>query len=79
MSADADYRYFLDNLDELYREHGHKFLVVKNRTVVSTHDSFMDAFISATKDHALGTFIIQECVDDPEKLVQTFQSNVTIA
>jgi fibrillarin-like rRNA methylase len=79
MSADTDYKFFTENLDVLYKEYGHKFLVIKNRTVISTYDTLAEAFHTTAKTEALGTFIIQECVNDSMKLVHSFHGNVTFA
>ncbi|MDR3165584.1 MAG: hypothetical protein LBU13_08400 [Synergistaceae bacterium] len=74
-----DYKYFIDNLDALYKEYGHCFLVIKNQQVIGTYNRMDAAYDEARKTEPIGTFIIQECVDDPEKLVLSFQSNVAVA
>jgi hypothetical protein len=79
MSSESDYNYFIENLKSLYKEYGGKFLAIKDEAVIGSYDSFLDAFYETVKTQKLGTFIIQECVDDPEKLVQHFQSNVAFA
>ena len=71
-----DYEYFIENLETLYTEYGHRFLVIKNEGVIADYDSFKTAYDETIKTEALGTFIIQECVDDPTKLIHHFQFNV---
>jgi hypothetical protein len=75
----ADYEYFINNLADLYKEYGHRFLVIKNEKVISAHNSFDDAFAETVKNEPLGTFLIQECVADPSELIKTFQGNVSFA
>jgi len=74
-----DYDYFINNLSDLYAQYGHCFLAIKNQKVVGVFDEFKNAYYEMVKTEELGTFIIQECVDDPEKLVHRFQFNVTFS
>jgi hypothetical protein len=75
----ADYEYFINNLAALYKEYGHRFLVIKNEKVISAYNSFDDAFAETIKTEPLGTFLIQECVADTAELIKTFQGNVAFA
>jgi hypothetical protein len=75
----ADYEYFINNLATLYKEYGHRFLVIKNERIIGSYNSFDDAFAETVRTEALGTFLIQECVSDPGELVKTFQGNVSFA
>jgi len=73
---DLDFQYFLENMDALYREHGQKFVAVKNQSILGVYDNFSEAFESTLKTEELGTFIVQECFDNVEKMVHHFQGNV---
>ena len=73
---DLDFAYFLENMENLYRAHGQKFVAVKNRGILGVYDDFDDALESTLKTETLGTFLIQECFDDREKMVCRFQGNV---
>jgi len=75
----ADYDYFTNNLATLYKQYGRRFLVIKNEQVIGTYNSFDDAFNETTKTEKLGTFLTQECVENPEDLILTFQGNVAFA
>jgi thermostable 8-oxoguanine DNA glycosylase len=74
-----DYKYFEDNLSDLFKKFGHRFIVIKNESVIGDYDTFDAAYENTVKTEELGTFIIQECVDDPEKLIKHFQSNIVFA
>jgi len=74
-----DYEYFVHNMSSLYGQYGHKFLVIKNKTIIGVYDDMDIAYDETRKIEDVGTFIIQECVDDPTKLVLTFQANVSVA
>jgi len=75
----ADFDYFINNLAVLYKEYGHCFLVIKNEQVIGSYNSFDDALNETIKTEKLGTFLIQECVENPDDLILTFQGNVLFA
>ena len=74
-----DYDYFISNLPDLYAEYGHCFLAIKNQRIIGVFDDFKTAYEETIRNEKLGTFIIQECVDDPGKLVHHLQFNVTFS
>jgi len=71
-----DFDYFLENMEELYRKYGHKFIVVKNHNIIGVYDNFVNAYESTIKTEKIGTFLIQECFDNKDKLVHHFQRNI---
>ena len=73
---DKDFEYFLQNMEKFYEEFGHKFLSIKNQEIIGVYDDFDLALHETLKRAELGTFIIQECLNDKEKLVNHFQGNV---
>jgi len=73
---DQDFNYFLENMENLYRTYGQKFVVVKNHSILAVYDDFMAAYENTLKTEEPGTFLIQECFDDKEKMVHHFQGNV---
>jgi len=73
---DIDFNYFLENMESFYSTYGQKFVVVKNRSVLGVYDNFDDALETTLKTEELGTFLIQECFDNVEKMVHHFQGNV---
>jgi hypothetical protein len=74
---DQDFDYFLKNMESLYKAHGHKFVAIKNQAVLGVYDNFNAALENTLKTDELGTFLIQECLESKEKLVNHFQGNVT--
>ena len=75
----ADYDFFINNLGALYKEYGHRFLVIKNEKVIGAYNSFDDALTEALKTEKLGTFLVQECVKNPDDLILHFQGNISFA
>ena len=73
---EQDFDYFLQNMESLYQAHGHKFVAVKNQTILGAYGTFDDALEDTLKTEELGTFLIQECLENKEKLVHHFQGNV---
>ena len=73
---DKDYNFFLENIETLYEKYGHKFLAIKDEHILCVYDTFEEALNNTLKTEALGTFLIQECLENREKLVHHFQGNV---
>ena len=76
---DQDFNYFLENMEEFYHTYGQKFVVVKNQGILAVYDDFMAAYEATLKTEEPGTFLIQECFDNKEKMVCHFQGNVVPA
>jgi hypothetical protein len=70
---DVDFNYFLDHMEEFYRQYGHKFVVVKNQNILAVYDNFNNALETTLKTEEMGTFLIQECFDNKNKLICNFQ------
>lgn len=61
---EADYKWFLENYNELYKEFGDVFLVIKEKKVIGTYNSYADGVLSTMKNEPIGTFIVQRCGKD---------------
>lgn len=75
-TQDIDFDYFLENMEELYKQYGHRFVAVKNQSILGVYDTLREALDNTLKTEAIGTFLIQECFDDRKKMVHHFHSNV---
>jgi hypothetical protein len=73
---DQDFDYFVSNLQKLYATYGHKYVAVKNQSILGAYDTFNEALETTLKTDSLGTFLIQECFDSVDKMVNHFQGNV---
>jgi hypothetical protein len=71
-----DYEYFIQNAGQFYDQYGHKYLAVKNQGILGAYDTFNEALKNTLKTEPLGTFLIQECLENMEDDVRHFQSNV---
>ncbi|MBO5336304.1 MAG: hypothetical protein J6A94_04135 [Lachnospiraceae bacterium] len=61
---EKDFEYFLRNYHDFYLKYGHKFLAIKEEIVLGVFDSEIEAITEITKEHPLGSFIVQECNGD---------------
>lgn len=73
---EKEFKYYLDNQDELVKKYNDKFIVIKEQTVIGAYDTEMEAYDEMLKVHKLGTFLIQHCLPGEESHTSTFHSRV---
>ncbi len=73
---EKEFKYYLDNQDELVKKYDGKFIVIKSQTVIGAYNTEMDAYNETLKKHKLGTFLIQHCMPGEESHTATFHSRV---
>lgn len=56
-----DFNWFQENYEKLQKEYGDCFIVIKNKSVIGTFETYADAVCETKKNERLGTFIVQEC------------------
>ena len=66
-----DYLWFIENTESLYKKHGGKIAVIKNKSVLGIYDQFTDALETTRKSEKLGTFIIQVIYENKGKMAVT--------
>lgn len=71
-----EFQYYLDNQEELVKQHINKFLVIKDQTIVGIYDTKEEAYDDSTSKFELGTFLIQHCLPGTLSHTQTFHSQV---
>jgi hypothetical protein len=71
-----DFYYFLENMEDFYQTYGHKYVTLKNKNILGVYDTFEEALETTLKTEELGTFLVQECFANKEKMVHHFQGNV---
>ena len=75
-----DFKYFVDHHDELLNCYRNKFIVIANREVCFSADTFEEAFNKAVgADMKLGSFIIQKCTEGDSAYTQMFHSRAIFA
>lgn len=59
-----DFDFFVENYQELYKKYGHKFLAIKDKSILGHYDAVQDAISDLSDNYELGSYIIQECTGD---------------
>lgn len=57
----ADFRWFVKHYMELYNRYGEKYLIIKNKHVLDTAETYKDGIDKGHETEELGTFIVQYC------------------
>lgn len=74
---EKEYEFFSKNMADLYKQYGHKFLVIKDNQIIGAYDNEDVALKTTLKKEKLGTFLVQECVESPKASAHHFQGNVS--
>ncbi|MDR1019321.1 MAG: hypothetical protein LBL73_01060 [Synergistaceae bacterium] len=70
-----NYEWFQENLPALEKQHGDKYVVIRDRQVIAVFGNQREAFESMRKRRERpGTFIIQLCSSDEKKVLNVFHS-----
>ena len=75
---EKEYKYYLDNQKDLLKKYEGKFVVIKGNEIVGDYSSEKEAYEESIKKYELGTFLIQQCLSDKEKPIQSFHSRVQL-
>lgn len=73
---EKEFKYYVDHQDELVKKYNGKYIVIKDLKVIGSYDSEIEAIESTSKDHELGTFLVQKCEPGSESYTQTYHSRV---
>ena len=73
---EKEFKYYLDNQDELVKKYKGKVIAIKNQKVIGVYDSEITAIQETSKNESLGTFLVQKCTLDKENYKQTYHSRV---
>jgi hypothetical protein len=71
-----EFKYYINNQDELVKKYNGKFIVIKNKSVIGTYDSEKEALEKTSATEELGTFIVQKCEPGRESYSQVYNSRV---
>lgn len=73
-----NFNYYIENHDEIVKLYLNKYIIIKDKKIVDSYNTFEEAVAEASKKYELGTFIIQKCNKDIEESTQVFHSRVII-
>ena len=72
-----DFKWFRDNIKELFKNYGYSYVVIKNKRVLGSYNTMIEGFNEMIKNgEKLGTFIIQRCApNNEENILQVASMN----
>jgi hypothetical protein len=73
---EKEFKYYLDNQDELVKEYNGKFIVIHGIKVVGAYESELEAIKETSKKYKPGTFLVQKCEPGNSSYTQTYHSRV---
>ena len=76
-SLEKAFEYYLEHQEELVKEYNGKFIVIKDQKILGAYDSEIEAIETTTKEHEMGTFLVQKCEPGSESYTQTYHSRVS--
>ena len=76
---ESEFRYYLEHQAALAEKHDGKFLVIKDQKVIGTYDDEEEAIKTTSREHELGTFLVQKCSSDPDSVIYTYHSRVRLS
>lgn len=71
-----EFKYYLENQEDLLKKFKGKFIVIKNNQVIGAYDSEIQALTETKKDHEIGTFLIQKVTPGNNDYTETYHSRV---
>jgi hypothetical protein len=69
-----DLEWYIANQQELSGKYNGKILLIMNQNLIGVFDSMQDAYTTAIKTYALGTFTLQPCSPDADSYTLTLYS-----
>ena len=74
-----EFDYYLQNQDGLVSQYKGKFIVIKNCQIIGSYNSEIEAITETTKQHELGTFLVQKCETGTDSFSYMYHSRVMLA
>jgi hypothetical protein len=68
---EEDYRWFRENLPELEKRYGDKYVVIKDKRIIGAHETLHKALGCAREREKPGAFLIQLCTTDESRTTWT--------
>ena len=69
-----NFKYYLENQEELLKKYTGKYLVIVNKEVVGDYDDQLVAMIDASQKYGEGNFFLQLCTPGDEAYTQIFHT-----
>lgn len=75
---EKEFEYYLKNQEEVVKQYNGRVLVIKDCAVIGVYDSDQEAIEETTKEHELGTFLVQLCEPGVDSVTQTFNCRAVL-
>ena len=69
-----EFEWYKKHQEELLKSYNGKVLAIKNQKVLGAFDDYLDAYDEISKNHEVGTFLLQECTPGVEAYTQSFHT-----
>ena len=73
---EIEFKYYLDNQDELVKEYNGKVIVIVGKEVVGVYSDKMEAYVNSIKKHETGTFLLMLCSPGDDSYTFTQRSRI---
>ena len=73
---EKEFKYYLENQDELVKKYNGKVVVIKNSEVIGVFDTEIEAIDKTSEKEELGTFLVQKCEPGTDSYSQMYNSRV---
>ena len=73
---EKEFKYYLENQDELVKKYNGKVVVIKNSKVIGVFDTEIEAIDKTSEKEELGTFLVQKCEPGTDSYSQMYHSRV---
>ena len=73
-----EFDYYLQHQDELVSQYNGKFIVIENCQLIGSYNSEIEAITETTKQHELGTFLVQKCEIGTDSCSYMYHSRVIL-
>ena len=75
-TLEEEFNYYLKNQDKIVEKYNGKFVVIKDCSIIDAYDLELEAIKETSRQHELGTFLVQKCEPGSESYTQTYHSRV---
>lgn len=76
---EKEFQFYIEHQQELVEKYNGKYLVIKNQQVIGIYNTEIEAIKQSSKEHELGTFLVQKCEPGKDSYTQTYHSRVIFA
>lgn len=76
---EKEFKYYLENQNNFVRQYNGKCVVIKESQVLGVFDDEIEAVNETSKEHKIGTFLVQRVTEGAEAYTATFHSRVRFA